>query len=102
MKKAIVGVNKKGGLSVVEIRRLLLRAVSVLIASPQMDPDILHYLVELPFAAFTPVAVAAGVDAWSWLLRQRPDAEVSLMGEISAGWLATIKAHKGMFSTSMK
>ncbi len=67
-----------------------------------MDSDILHYLVELPMTAFTPLAIAAGVDAWTWLLRQRPEAEITVIGEISAGWLETIRARKGMFSDSMK
>lgn len=67
-----------------------------------MDADIIHYLVELPMTAFTPLAIAAGVDAWTWLLRQRPSAQVSIIGEISAGWLETIRAKKGLFSTSME
>ncbi|WVR07656.1 hypothetical protein IAU60_004698 [Kwoniella sp. DSM 27419] len=87
--------------TVPEIRRILLRAVSVLVASPKMDRDILHYLVELPMSAFTPLAIAAGVDAWTWLLRQRPEAEVAIIGAITAGWLQTIRANRGLFSTSM-
>lgn len=67
-----------------------------------MDSDIIHYLVELPMAAFTPLAIAAGVDAWTWLLRQRPGAQVAIIGEISAGWLETIRAKKGLFSSSME
>ena len=67
-----------------------------------MDNDIIHFLVELPMTAFTPLAIAAGVDAWTWLVRLRPEAEVTLLGEISAGWLQTIRARKGMFNTSMK
>jgi hypothetical protein len=67
-----------------------------------MDSDIIHYLVELPMTAFTPLAIAAGVDAWTWLLRQRPAAQVSIIGEISAGWLETIKSKKGLFSNSME
>jgi phosphatidylinositol 4-kinase len=67
-----------------------------------MDSDIIHYLVALPMATFTPLAIAAGVDAWTWLLRQRPEAEIAVIGEISAGWLETIRAGKGLFSTSMK
>lgn len=101
MFEAIAKVNTKEQLTVPEMRRLLLRAVSVLIASPHMDADILHCIVELPIKTFTPLAIAAGVDAWTWLVRQRPEAESSLMGEISAGWLGTIKAGKGLFSTSM-
>ncbi|OCF44647.1 phosphatidylinositol 4-kinase [Kwoniella heveanensis CBS 569] len=87
--------------TVPEIRRILLRAVSVLVASPKMDRDIIHYLVELPMTAFTPLAIAAGVDAWTWLLRQRPEAEVAIIGAITAGWLHTIRLNRGLFSTSM-
>nr|XP_018260847.1 phosphatidylinositol 4-kinase [Kwoniella dejecticola CBS 10117]OBR83005.1 phosphatidylinositol 4-kinase [Kwoniella dejecticola CBS 10117] len=93
--------TKNKPFTVPEIRRILLRAVSVLVASPRMDRDILHYLVELPMAAFTPLAIAAGVDAWTWLLRQRPEAEVAIIGAITAGWLHTIRQRKGLFSTSM-
>lgn len=101
MASAINKVHTKDALSIVEIRRLLLRAVSVLIASPSMDADILHSLVSLPMTVFSPLAIAAGIDAWTWLVRQRPEAEIALMGEISAGWLSTIREGKGLFSTSM-
>lgn len=67
-----------------------------------MDRDILHYLVELPMVAFTPLAIAAGVDAWTWLLRQRPEAEVAIIGAITAGWMQTIIEKKGFFNNSMK
>jgi len=67
-----------------------------------MDSDIVHYLIELPMVAFTPLAIAAGVDAWTWLLRQRPGSEIPVIGEISAGWLETMSAGKGLFNTSMK
>ncbi|BEI82759.1 hypothetical protein CcaverHIS002_0306270 [Cutaneotrichosporon cavernicola] len=92
MADAINKVHTKDALSIVEMRRLLLRAVSVLIASPNMDADILHCLVELPMAASM---------LGTWLVRQRSEAEIALMGEISAGWLSTIREHKGLFSSSM-
>ncbi|ORY33464.1 hypothetical protein BCR39DRAFT_520273 [Naematelia encephala] len=102
MAEAVMNIRKREkSWSIPEIRRILLRAVSVLVHSPTMDSDIVHYLVELPMAAFTPLSIAAGADAWTWLLRARPGAEVAIIGEISAGWLATIGAGKGIFSTSM-
>ncbi|WVQ84613.1 hypothetical protein IAT38_006768 [Cryptococcus sp. DSM 104549] len=102
MAQAVSNIRTKNKpFSVPEIRRILLRAVSVLTASPLMDRDILHYLVELPMVAFTPLAIAAGVDAWTWLLRQRPEAEVSIIGAIAAGWMQTIGARKGFFNSSM-
>ncbi|RXK35906.1 phosphatidylinositol 4-kinase [Tremella mesenterica] len=102
MAQAVTNIrNKQKPFSVPEVRRILLRAASVLTASPKIDSDIIHYLVELPMTAFTPLAIAAGVDAWTWLLRQRPEAEVAVIGEIAAGWIETVRAGKGMFSTSM-
>lgn len=102
MAKAVSDIRaKSNAISIPEIRRLLLRASSVLASSSRMDSDIVHYLVELPMTAFTPLSIAAGVDAWTWLLRQRPEAEIAVLGEISAGWLETIHSNKGLFSTSM-
>ena len=121
MAEAVLNIRQKTkSLSVPEIRRILLRAVSVLVASPkvgtlsqkteavdeiyrlQLDSDIVHYLVELPVVAFTPLAIAAGVDAWTWLLRQRAGSEIAVIGEITAGWLETIRAGKGLFNRSME
>ncbi|WVO18533.1 hypothetical protein L204_106252 [Cryptococcus depauperatus] len=102
MAQAVTDIRGKNqALSVPEIRRLLLRAVSVLVASTRMDRDVLHYLVELPIVAFTPLAIAAGVDAWTWLLRQRPEAEVAVIGAITAGWMETVEAKRGVFNNSM-
>lgn len=52
--------------------------------------------------AFTPLAITAGVEVWTAILKQRKDAEVTIFGEITAGWLDTIRKSKGLFSTSMK
>ncbi|KJE03847.1 phosphatidylinositol 4-kinase [Cryptococcus gattii NT-10] len=102
MAQAVSNIRiKSKTLDIPGIRRLLLRGVSVLVASRRMDRDILHYLVELPMVAFTPLAIAAGVDAWTWLLRQRPEAEVAIIGAITAGWMQTIIEKKGFFNNSM-
>jgi phosphatidylinositol 4-kinase len=53
-------------------------------------------------AMFTPLAISAGVETWTKVLKQRVDAEVTIFGEITAGWLDTIRRNKGLFSTSMK
>jgi phosphatidylinositol 4-kinase len=42
------------------------------------------------------------VDAWTWLISERPDIEVALSSEISDGWLWTIKNGKGLFSLHLK
>ncbi len=122
MAQALQAVQSKAtAMKTSALRRLLLRAVAGLITSPnvgqdrcismqreltvrdsQLDQDILHYLVHLPIRAFTPLAIAAGADAWSWLIAQRPEVEVSLITEISSAWVWTIKAQRGLFSNGME
>jgi phosphatidylinositol 4-kinase len=85
-----------------DTRSLLERASSVLLSSTVLDRDLLHYIVALPMAMFTPLAISAGVETWTKVLKQRVDAEVTIFGEITAGWLDTIRRNKGLFSTSMK
>jgi phosphatidylinositol 4-kinase len=52
--------------------------------------------------ALTPVTISAASEAWTAVIAARPAAQVSIIGEIAAGWLETIRAKKGLFSTSIK
>jgi phosphatidylinositol 4-kinase len=116
--------NKTSTMKTSALRRLLLRAVAGLISAPkvgaasldhakpsaevaiaiifQVDQDILHYLVFLPIRSFTSLGIAAGVDAWTWLIAERPSVQVALLNEIASGWLWTIRARRGLFSNSME
>jgi phosphatidylinositol 4-kinase len=62
----------------------------------------LHYLVALPFGVATPSAIASGIEVWSWLIAEKSEVEVSLMGEILSAWSDTIMLQKGLFSKSLK
>ncbi|KAG8904073.1 phosphatidylinositol-4- kinase [Tulasnella sp. 403] len=92
--------DKTSTLSVQELKRLLVRCASFLISSPQVDYELLHYLVALPFEIFTPSSISIGIEAWTWLIREQPNVEISLMVEINSAWAGTIRRHKGIFSTS--
>ncbi|KAI0822734.1 atypical/PIKK/PI4K protein kinase [Trametes gibbosa] len=92
--------EKKSTLKVTDLKRLLFRAASTLIFIEQWDYDLAHYLVALPFEAFTQSAVSAGIELWSWVIAEKPEYEVTLMSEIAAAWEVTIKQGKGMFSRS--
>ena len=46
--------------------------------------------------------MAAAVEAWTWIFREKPSFETSLMMEINAAWSSSIKFRKGMFSESLK
>jgi phosphatidylinositol 4-kinase A len=62
----------------------------------------MRQLVALPFEVFNPPAIAAGIDAWTWIISEKPEYEISMMMEINSAWLATVRFERGMFSTSQK
>jgi phosphatidylinositol 4-kinase len=59
-------------------------------------------LVAVPFESLTPASISTGTETWTWLVRERPDLEISLMLEFNAAWLSTIELKKGMFSSALK
>jgi phosphatidylinositol 4-kinase len=63
---------------------------------------LLHYLVSLPFGVASPLAIAAGIEVWSWVIAEKPEVEVSLMGEILSAWSDTVRLQTGLFSRSLK
>lgn len=62
----------------------------------------MRHLVELPFEVFTPAAIAAGTDVWTWVISEKPEYETRVMMEINSAWLTTVRIERGMFSTSQK
>ncbi|QRV86070.1 phosphatidylinositol 3- and 4-kinase [Ceratobasidium sp. AG-Ba] len=93
--------DRTSKLTVQDLRRLLFRCAAVLMALPAPDLDLLHYLVAVPFAVFTPATISTGIDAWTWLIGERKDIEISLMLEFNTAWASTIKLKKGLFSGRM-
>lgn len=69
---------------------------------PQCEYTLVYFLVALPFEVFTPSAVAAGIETWTWVIAERPDMEVAIMCEVLTAWFGTVKERKGVFSPSSK
>jgi phosphatidylinositol 4-kinase len=59
-------------------------------------------MVALPFEVFTPSAISAGIEVWTWVISEKSEVEVALMGEILTAWSETITHEKGIFSTALK
>ncbi|KAH8099528.1 atypical/PIKK/PI4K protein kinase [Cristinia sonorae] len=93
--------EKKSTLTVQHLKRLLFRVAALIICTPKCDHDLLHYLVILPFESFSPTAVSAGCEVWSWVIAEKPEYEVVLVTEITSAWITTIKHGRGMFSKSL-
>lgn len=68
----------------------------------QCEYTLLHHLVTLPFEVFTPSAIAAGIEVWTWVITEKPAAEVVLISEVLAAWFATVRDRKGVFSQCLK
>ncbi|KAL1947994.1 hypothetical protein VTO73DRAFT_13718 [Trametes versicolor] len=101
MSDAIADIReKRSNLTINDLKRLLFRAASTLIFIEEWDYDLAHYLVALPFEAFTQSAVSAGIESWTWVIAEKPEYEVTLMSEVAAAWDISIKLGKGMFSKS--
>lgn len=111
--------EKNSALTVQDLKRLLFRCAATLIFLPQVrkvlvltmlsiyidlkcDYELLHHLVTLPFEVFTSSAIYAGIEVWTWVIAEKPDMEVALMGEIFSAWSDTVRQNKGIFSTAMK
>jgi len=70
--------------------------------SLQCEYSLLHYLVKIPFEVFTPAAIAAGIEVWTWVIAEKPATEVALMCEVISAWFGTLRGRKGVFSQSLK
>lgn len=68
----------------------------------QYDYDLLHHLVALPFAVFSPLVMMASIEVWTWVIGECPDLEVPLIMEINNAWNVTIRRNAGLFSGAMK
>jgi|SRR6266850_1472025 len=62
----------------------------------------MYYMVALPFEVFTPSAIAAGIETWTWVISERPAFEISMMAEINSAWMASIRLERGIFSKTLK
>ncbi|EMD38197.1 hypothetical protein CERSUDRAFT_113350 [Gelatoporia subvermispora B] len=93
--------EKRGTITVRGLKHLLFRCASTLIFMDMCDYELVHYLVALPFEAFSQSAISAGIETWTWVISEKPDYEVALMAELSSAWILTIKHEKGMFSRKL-
>ncbi|TFY82561.1 hypothetical protein EWM64_g1445, partial [Hericium alpestre] len=93
--------EKRNTLTVQDLKRLLFRCGSILISLPKLDSELMHYAVILPFEVFTPSAIQAGIEIWTWIISEKPSLEIATMTEINSAWIATVMHERGIFSKSL-
>lgn len=94
-------VNKK----IIPIERLhtiMHRSAAYAIAIPELNANIIRYLVRIPVYMFTPESIEIATSIWSWMLVERPEMENKLMIEVVNMWNWSQCYRKGMFSPLLK
>ncbi|PWY97959.1 hypothetical protein BCV70DRAFT_202448 [Testicularia cyperi] len=95
-----VGQRKKP-LPFAELRRLLYRSAALVVALPEPDYELLHFIVSIPFLVFTPEAISTACQVWTWVIGSRPEVETKVMVELTLGWAMSAKARRGIFSANL-
>ncbi|KAG6336316.1 hypothetical protein ID866_2765 [Astraeus odoratus] len=93
--------NKNSNLVAQDLKRLLFRCAATLISMEKCEYNLLRQFVAIPFEVFTPPAIAAGIEVWTWVIAEKPTIEVALMSEVLAAWFGTVRERKGVFSQSL-
>ncbi|KIJ17012.1 1-phosphatidylinositol 4-kinase, partial [Paxillus involutus ATCC 200175] len=93
--------GKTSPLTIQDLKRLLFRCAATLISLEKCEYSLVHYLVTLPFEVFTPAAIAAGIEVWTWVIAEKPVVEVALMCEVLSAWFGTVRDRKGVFSQTL-
>ncbi|EIW84881.1 hypothetical protein CONPUDRAFT_117099 [Coniophora puteana RWD-64-598 SS2] len=92
--------GKQSALTVQDLKRLMFRCAALLISLKKCDYVLLRYLVILPCEVFTPAAISAGIEVWTWVIAEKQEIEVALVTEIITAWFRIVKDRKGVFSIS--
>ncbi|KAI0273304.1 atypical/PIKK/PI4K protein kinase [Gloeopeniophorella convolvens] len=102
MHSALAAVReKRNSFTIQDLKRLLFRCASSLISVTKCDYTLMYYMVALPFEVFTPSAMAAGIETWTWVISERHEFEIAMMAEINTAWMTSIRLERGIFSKSL-
>ncbi|RCH96416.1 phosphatidylinositol-4- kinase [Rhizopus azygosporus] len=90
-------VNKKS-IPIERLHTIMHRSAAYAIAIPELNANIIRYLVRIPVYMFTPESIEIATSIWSWMLVERPEMESKLMIEVVNMWSWSQCYRKGMFS----
>ena len=85
-----------------DLRVLLYRTAAVIIATKELDYELLREVAFIPVHAINPPAMHLGVEVWAWLIDKRPDVERKLMVDLYLAWGWTVRRRRGIFSMLLK
>ena len=69
--------------------------------APQLDMDLVTFLVLVPMHACTKAALTSATRAWSWVLSERPEAMVAIVSAITDAWARSIHRRQGLYTTQL-
>ncbi|RUP48544.1 hypothetical protein BC936DRAFT_144422, partial [Jimgerdemannia flammicorona] len=83
------------------LNHTLYRAAALLIALPNVDEQLIRFIVWIPVQVFTPESLKIATAVWIWIVVEKPTAEKRLMVEMSGAWSWAQRHRKGLFSPAL-
>lgn len=87
--------------SVATLHRLVYDAGAVAVHAPDAPPEILYYLVLVPFTVGTRAALTHATQVWAWVMAERPELEAQVVAYIVHGWARSAAARAGVYSPEL-
>ena len=84
-----------------EISTTLRNAAGVISRSASDRVALIQGLVAIPFIIFTKQSIRLGISLWLGVIKENPSLESRVLVEVAAGWEASVRLRKGMFSTAL-
>ncbi|CAG8615185.1 6660_t:CDS:10, partial [Paraglomus brasilianum] len=100
--KLEANARKHARISLKELSSKLHFAAEILIASSQVDENIISHLVWIPVCIFCPGSLKIGISIWNWVINEKPEIEKRIMLEIVIAWVWSVRQHKGLFSSALE
>lgn len=81
-----------------DLKGVLRRAAALLCRSKSPQTAIVHYLVNIPFEAFTKESIKMGISLWLGVIHENTRMEPRILTEIAQAWETTIDRRIGIFN----
>lgn len=85
-------------IAVRDLKGVLRRAAALLCRSKTSQTAIVHYLVNIPFEAFTKESIKMGISLWLGVIHENTRMEPRILTEIAQAWETTIDRRVGIFN----
>lgn len=85
-----------------EVKTALRTAATLLCRAGSDHSALVHYLVSIPFAAFSKPSIKLGISLWVGVIKENSMLEPRILAEIATNWESAVRQKRGIFSSSLQ